>query len=140
MHALLLAALSVWAEGRFAATSPATTAAIAVNLADQDVAFGSSVRLRYGFGDGSGAWAEQHEIAAPAVAPWTFRAELTEELRGFTKLEFVFVITGPDGRVRYEKGGDSVWGYYEAALPAPGTITDESTEPQRLVVYPVDRN
>lgn len=140
----------VWAEGRFAVHSSqlvsTTTADLSVSLRS-DLPFGSTVRVRYGFGQTGSDWQNQHEVEASAVAPWEWRAHFTETLhergweRAYTKLNFVFIVTTPDGNVHYEKGNDSVWGFYEATLPEPGTIDNDNAHVyQRLVVYSVQRN
>ena len=150
LPALAGPATFVWADGRFTVHSPqyysSTTADLSVNLR-ADVPFGSSVTVRYGFGGTAGDWKNQQEVPARAAGPWEFRADFSGVLHErswngvFTKLEFVFIITQPDGSVRFEKGGDSVFGYYESALPEPGTITSESSLAfQRLVTYKVERN
>ena len=144
----------VWADGRFSVHSPqyytSTTADLSASLR-ANTTYGAKVRVRYGFGgfkDGvNGEWLDQHEVDALAVGPWEWRADFSEVLHerswngAYTKLEFVFIITAPDGSVRFEKGSDSVWGFYEAALPEPGTIGNGGNAAfQRLTVYTVLRN
>lgn len=139
----------IWAEGRFTRHSPgnysSTTADLAVNLR-ADLPYGSTVRVIYGFGGEGSDWLGRKDIEAVAVAPWEWRAAFSETLherswdRAYTKLEFVFQITQPDGTVRYEKGGDSTFGFFEAALPEPGTIGTETAEMTRLLVYTIQRN
>lgn len=103
-----------------------------VSYHNDTLPWGTTVRLRHGFKRADIINGELREtstwndIAVPnceAVGPFRWEARVSKQLSErnssfrYTALEFVIEVIYPDGSVAYEKGSDSLWGYFEVDVP-----------------------
>lgn len=103
---------------------------------NQDLPWGTSVFLIYGWGGTSGTtpfdWAPAAvTVEAPATAPYHWGTTVTGVIRArsstsYTSINYVWKVVLPDGSEFYEKGNGSTYGYYAAdfsQVPMPCTTT-----------------
>ena len=152
-------AADLWVDGRFYTLSPpyytATVGEFAVSFKEQ-LPWGARVHVQYGLGgwadDFVGGttrtldWENVSYVEAEAAAPFVWTAKLSETLHErshnwmYDKLQFVFIVTLPDGTQYYEKGSNTPLGFYQAATPRPEAIGSDSDAPyQRLTVTAIGR-
>ncbi|NMO13953.1 hypothetical protein HPC49_08845 [Pyxidicoccus fallax] len=110
-------------------------AEITLTYRNQDLPWGTSVFLIYGFGGSTSPtttfdWAPQPTtVEAPAVAGWHWEATVVSVIRArsstqYNNINYVWKVVLPDGNVFYEKGNSSTYGYYSADfshVPMPCT-------------------
>jgi hypothetical protein len=112
-------------------------AEITFSYRNNDLPWGTSVYLIYGWGGTSGTtpfdWSPQPTtVEAPATAPYHWGTTVVGVIRArssmpqYTNINYVWKVVLPDGHTFYEKGNDSIYGYYAAdfsQVPMPCTNT-----------------
>ncbi|AKQ64700.1 hypothetical protein A176_001612 [Myxococcus hansupus] len=107
-------------------------AEIRLTYRNDDLPWGTSVFLIYGWGGSTFDWAPSPQtVEVPAVAPYHWGTTVTGVIRSrsstqYTHLNYVWKVVLPDGHEFYEKGNDSTYGYYAAdfsQVPMPCTQT-----------------
>ena len=131
---------TTWSDGRFYLTSPtyytATQGELSASFREV-LPWGSRVELYYGWGgkqlspsctDCRFDWTDVGRIEATAVAPYTWSAYVNRALHErsydywIDRFQFFWIVTLPTCEVRYVRGNASPYGYFEASLPAEGTV------------------
>ena len=116
-----------WAQARLTSFTCGywsyTGAEVGLSYRNQDLPWGTSVYLRYGWAGIDGYtpfdWADQREIEVSASAPYTWSTTVSRAILGrggprFHSINFVWRVVLPNGHEFYEKGNDSTWGFYDA--------------------------
>ena len=127
---------------------------VTLSYRNQDLPWGTSVFLIYGWGGGTSStafdWAPQPQtVEAPATAPYHWGTKVTTIFRArssteYSSINYVWKVVLPDGNVFYEKGNGSTYGYYAAnfsGIPVP-CVNDGKFigNPQPLPITTVIRN
>ncbi|AGC41772.1 hypothetical protein MYSTI_00421 [Myxococcus stipitatus DSM 14675] len=141
MFALLLASTSAlggsqWVQARTVLNTcgyfSTSQAELTLTYRNDDLPWGTSVFLIYGWGGSGVDWAPAPQtVEAPAVAPYHWGTTVTGVIRArtstqYTSLNYVWKVVLPDGHEFYEKGNGSTYGYYAAdfsQVPMPCTTT-----------------
>ncbi|MCE9671665.1 hypothetical protein LY474_28045 [Myxococcus stipitatus] len=127
---------SQWVEARTVLNTcgyfSTAQAEVTLTYRNDDLPWGTSVFLIYGWGGSTFDWAPAPQtVEVPAVAPYHWGTKVTSVIRArssteYTSINYVWKVVLPDGHEFYEKGNGSTYGYYAAnfsQVPMPCTNT-----------------
>jgi hypothetical protein len=124
-----------------------------IDYHNSNLRWGTSVEVQYGFHGWTESshgqtmdWVIAKNQSLKAVSPYHWQVVIneliaSENIRWFDQIQFVLKVRLPDGRVFYEKGGDTTYGYFAGsfATEAPRGCAREDIGFEPLTLLSVDK-